>query len=190
VQEGHFKKSHRALDVGRHRTYEVIDQICESESVELICAVLDVSRSCLYVHRERARRVEVERMARRSRVHDLFVESRSIMGMMREEGTMIRRFKVSRPISWRTSYPVFERDGRQATERGSAVVRSESPGKRFSGHQVASVLRYPAREALGRYGADYDVRVSGLGVDEGCVQVSVKRSCQRTQYPERTLGER
>ena len=41
-------------------------------------------------------------MALRSRVHELFVESRSsagslsIMGMMREEGTTIGRFKVSR----------------------------------------------------------------------------------------------
>jgi len=41
-------------------------------------------------------------MALRSRIHELFVESRSsagsrsIMGMMREEGTVIGRFKVSR----------------------------------------------------------------------------------------------
>ncbi len=41
-------------------------------------------------------------MALRSRVHELFIESRSsagsrsIMGMMREEGTAIGRFKVSR----------------------------------------------------------------------------------------------
>ncbi|MBB3121470.1 arginine repressor [Massilia violacea] len=41
-------------------------------------------------------------MALRSRVHELFIESRSsagsrsIMGMMREEGMAIGRFKVSR----------------------------------------------------------------------------------------------
>ncbi|MGS0896643.1 IS3 family transposase [Burkholderia stagnalis] len=97
-----FKKGYRALNVGRRRTYEVIDQIGASESVELICAVFDVSRSCLYAHRGRARRVDAERMALRSRVHELFIESRSsagsrsIMGMMREEGTVIGRFKVSR----------------------------------------------------------------------------------------------
>jgi putative transposase len=68
----------------------------------LICAVFDIARSCLYAHRERARHIDVERMALRSRVHELFVESRSsagsrsIMGMMREEGTAISRFKVSR----------------------------------------------------------------------------------------------
>ena len=64
--------------------------------------MFDVARSCLYAHRERARHIDVERMALRSRVHELFVESRSsagsrsIMGMMREEGTAIGRFKVSR----------------------------------------------------------------------------------------------
>ncbi|MBN3729542.1 hypothetical protein G3N98_01160 [Burkholderia sp. Tr-20390] len=75
MREGHFKEGYRALDVGRHRTYEVIDQICGGESVELICAVFDVSRSCLYAHRERAQHVDVERMAQRSRVHELFVET-------------------------------------------------------------------------------------------------------------------
>ena len=64
--------------------------------------MFDVARSCLYAHRERARHIDVERMALRGRVHELFVESRSsagsrsIMGMMREEGTAIGRFKVSR----------------------------------------------------------------------------------------------
>lgn len=46
--------------------------------------------------------IDVERMALRSRVHELFVESRSstgtrsIMSMMREEGMAIGRLKVSR----------------------------------------------------------------------------------------------
>ena len=64
--------------------------------------MFDVARSCLYAHRERARHIDVERMALRGRVHELFVESRSsagsrsIMGMMREEGTAIGRIKVTR----------------------------------------------------------------------------------------------
>jgi putative transposase len=64
--------------------------------------VFDVPRSCLYAHRARVQHADNERMALRSRVHDLFVESRSsagsrsIMGMMREEGAVIGRFKVSR----------------------------------------------------------------------------------------------
>ena len=55
--------------------------------------MFDVARSCLYAHRERVRHIDVERVALRSRVHELFVESRSsagsrsIMDMMREEGT-------------------------------------------------------------------------------------------------------
>ena len=67
--------------------------------------MFDVARSCLYAHRERVRHIDVERMALRSRVHELFVESRSsagsrsIMDMMREEGTAIGRFKVSRLIA-------------------------------------------------------------------------------------------
>jgi len=81
----------------------VIDQIGASESVELICAVCDVSRSCLYPYRERAQRVDDERMPRRSRIRELFVDSqsaassrsrsRSRMSIMREEGTVIGRFK-------------------------------------------------------------------------------------------------
>ena len=64
--------------------------------------MFDVARSCLYAARERARHIDVDCMALRSRVHERFVQSRSsagsrsIMGMMREEGTVIGRFKVSR----------------------------------------------------------------------------------------------
>lgn len=80
----------------------MIDQICRADPVELVCAVFDVPRSCLYAHRKRTQRVDRERMALRSRVHALFVDSRSsagsrsIMGMMREQGIAIGRFKVSR----------------------------------------------------------------------------------------------
>lgn len=42
--------------------------------------MFDVARSCLYEHRERTRHIDVERMALRSRVHELFVESRSSAG--------------------------------------------------------------------------------------------------------------
>ena len=88
-------KSYRALDVGMDRTYEVIDQICGDESIELICAVFDMVRSCLCAHWERTRQIDVERMALRRRVQELFVESRSsagsrsIMGKMREEGRQL-----------------------------------------------------------------------------------------------------
>jgi len=56
----------------------------------------------LYAYRHRSRKPNTERMALRSRVHELFTESRSsagsrsIMGMMREDGVVIGRFKISR----------------------------------------------------------------------------------------------
>ncbi|NKI72811.1 IS3 family transposase [Collimonas pratensis] len=97
-----LKKGYCALDVGRDRTYEIIDKVCHNDPVELVCAVFDVPRSCLYAYRERSRQPNAKRMALRSRVHELFVESRSsagsrsIMGMMREDGVVIGRFKISR----------------------------------------------------------------------------------------------
>lgn len=68
----------------------------------MLCALFDIPRSCFYAYRQRKGRVDTVRMALRSRVHELFVESRSsagsrsIMGMLREQGAMIGRFKVSR----------------------------------------------------------------------------------------------
>lgn len=68
----------------------------------MLCALFDVPRSCFYAYRQRRERVDTARMALRSRVHELFVASRSsagsrsIMGMLREQGEMIGRFKVSR----------------------------------------------------------------------------------------------
>lgn len=62
--------------------------------------VFDVARSCLYAHRERVRHIDVERVALRSRVHELFVESRSsagsrsIMDMMREEARPLAATKL------------------------------------------------------------------------------------------------
>ncbi len=41
---------------------------------------MDVSRSRLYAYRARAKRVNVERRASRSRAHDLFIEGRSSAG--------------------------------------------------------------------------------------------------------------
>jgi putative transposase len=68
----------------------------------MLCELFDIPRSCFYEYRRRRERVDVARMALRSRVHELFVESRSsagsrsIMGMLREQGATIGRFKVSR----------------------------------------------------------------------------------------------
>ncbi|HBO6312906.1 TPA: IS3 family transposase, partial [Pseudomonas aeruginosa] len=97
-----FKKGYRSLDVGRTRSYALIDQLSEQESVEVVCSAFDVARSCYYVHRLRRRRVDARRVALRSQVNQLFSQSRgsagsrSILGMLREEGVTIGRFRVCR----------------------------------------------------------------------------------------------
>ncbi|MFU6351461.1 IS3 family transposase [Pseudomonas aeruginosa] len=97
-----FKKGYRSLDVGRTRSYALIDQLSEQESVEVVCSAFDVARSCYYVHRLRRRRVAARRVALRSQVNQLFSQSRgsagsrSILGMLREEGVTIGRFRVRR----------------------------------------------------------------------------------------------
>ncbi|MER0958770.1 IS3-like element IS222 family transposase, partial [Pseudomonas aeruginosa] len=91
-----------SLDVGRTRSYALIDQLSEQESVEVVCSAFDVARSCYYVHRLRRRRVDARRVALRSQVNQLFSQSRgsagsrSILGMLREEGVTIGRFRVRR----------------------------------------------------------------------------------------------
>lgn len=68
----------------------------------MVCSAFDVARSCYYVHRLRRRRVDVRRVALRSQVNQLFSQSRgsagsrSILGMLREEGVTIGRFRVRR----------------------------------------------------------------------------------------------
>ncbi|NRS57460.1 IS3 family transposase [Pseudomonas aeruginosa] len=97
-----FKKGYRSLDVGRTRSYALIDQLSEQESVEVVCSAFDVARSCYYVHRLRRRRVDARRVALRSQVNQLFNQSRgsagsrSILGMLREDGVSIGRFRVRR----------------------------------------------------------------------------------------------
>jgi len=86
----------------RDRTYALIEQLAKGESIALLCALFELPRSCLYAYRQRRQRVDPIGMSQRSRVHELFVESRSsagshnIMGTMREQGIAIGRFKVSR----------------------------------------------------------------------------------------------
>ncbi|AXN25850.2 TPA: IS3 family transposase [Pseudomonas aeruginosa] len=97
-----FKKGYSSLDVGRTRSYALIDQLSEQESVEVVCSAFEVARSCYYVHRLRRRRVDARRVALRSQVNQLFSQSRgsagsrSILGMLREEGVTIGRFRVRR----------------------------------------------------------------------------------------------
>ncbi|MGA4533623.1 IS3 family transposase [Ectopseudomonas chengduensis] len=96
------KKGYRSLDVGRVQSYALIDQLSERESVEVVCSAFDVVRSCYYAHRLRRCRVDARRIALRSQVNQLFNQSRgsagsrSILGMLREDGVSIGRFRVRR----------------------------------------------------------------------------------------------
>ncbi|UIP30016.1 IS3 family transposase [Photobacterium sp. TLY01] len=94
------KKGHSSLNVGRTRTYALIDQLREHESVHLVCSVFDISSSSYYEYKQRQQRIDVERMELRSEVNRLFTLSRGAAGsrtitwMMRERRYSIGRFKV------------------------------------------------------------------------------------------------
>ncbi|EFW85758.1 ISPsy24, transposase orfB [Pseudomonas savastanoi pv. glycinea str. race 4] len=66
----------------------------------MLCEAFEVPRSCYYNHRLRRRNPDVERVRLRSRVNELFTQSRSAAGsrsivlMMHEDGEQIGRFKV------------------------------------------------------------------------------------------------
>lgn len=68
----------------------------------MLCAVFDLSRSAYYEHRGRARRIDVDLVALRSQVNEIFAQSRSsagsrtVVGMLRERGVTIGRFKTRR----------------------------------------------------------------------------------------------
>ena len=68
----------------------------------MVCSAFDVARSCYYAHRLRRRHVDARRIALRSQVNQLFSQSRgaagsrSILGMLREDGVTIGRFRVRR----------------------------------------------------------------------------------------------
>ncbi|WP_407332108.1 IS3 family transposase [Enterovibrio sp. 27052020O] len=96
------KKGYCSLDVGRTRTYALIDQLREQEPVELVCAVLDIATSTYYEHCQRRHDIDAERLHLRSEINRLFTLSRSSAGsrtlvdMMTDLGHKIGRFKVRR----------------------------------------------------------------------------------------------
>lgn len=83
----------------------MIDQLRAEEPVDLLCSVFEVTRSCYYAYCRKRQTPDVERVVLRSRVNELFTESRSaagsrsIMIMMQEEGINIGRFKVRKLMS-------------------------------------------------------------------------------------------
>src|SRR5690606_10253120 len=99
------KKGYRALDGRGTRAFALIDQLRAEEPVDLLCSVFDVTRSCYYAYCRKRRSPDVERLVLRSRVNELFTQSRSAAGsrsivfMMREGGIEIGRFKVRKLMS-------------------------------------------------------------------------------------------
>ncbi|VVP17717.1 hypothetical protein PS900_03687 [Pseudomonas fluorescens] len=89
-----------ALDVGRTRAHTLIDQLSAQKPVDWLCAVFDITRSCYDAQRLRRRTPDVERLRLRSRVNELFTQSRSaagsrcIVSMKQEDGEQFGRFKV------------------------------------------------------------------------------------------------
>ena len=73
--------------------------------VEMVCNAFDISRSSYYEYRQRRKPVDVERLALKSQVNRLFTKSRSsagsrtIKGMLNDDGVVIGRFKVRRLMS-------------------------------------------------------------------------------------------
>ncbi|WP_139269073.1 IS3 family transposase [Pseudomonas aeruginosa] len=217
-----FKKGYRSLDVGRTRSYALIDQLSEQESVEVVCSAFDVARSCYYVHRLRRRRVDARRVALRSQVNQLFSQSRgsagsrSILGMLREEGVTIGRFRVRRLM--RELGLVSKQPGshayKQATverpdipNRLNREFATEHPNQVWCGdityvwaqgrwHYLAAVLDLHTRRVIGwAFSAKPDAELVIKALDmayeqRGKPQLVLFHSDQGAQYASRLFRQR
>ncbi|EPK1419497.1 IS3-like element IS222 family transposase, partial [Pseudomonas aeruginosa] len=217
-----FKKGYRSLDVGRTRSYALIDQLSEQESVEVVCSAFDVARSCYYVHRLRRRRVDARRVALRSQVNQLFSQSRgsagsrSILGMLREEGVTIGRFRVRRLM--RELGLVSKQPGshayKQATverpdipNRLNREFATEHPNQVWCGdityvwaqgrwHYLAAVLDLHTRRVIGwAFSAKPDAELVVKALDmayeqRGKPQQVLFHSDQGSQYASRLFRQR
>ncbi|EOE8062673.1 IS3 family transposase [Pseudomonas aeruginosa] len=213
-----FKKGYRSLDVGRTRSYALIDQLSEQESVEVVCSAFDVARSCYYVHRLRRRRVDARRVALRSQVNQLFSQSRgsagsrSILGMLREEGVTIGRFRVRRLM--RELGLVSKQPGshayKQATverpdipNRLNREFATEHPNQMWCGdityvwaqgrwHYLAAVLDLHTRRVIGwAFSAKPDAELVDMAYEQrGKPQQVLFHSDQGSQYASRLFRQR
>ena len=74
-------------------------------TVEMVCNAFEFSRSSYQEYRQRRKQVDVKRLALKAQIHRLFTKSRSsagsrtIKGMLNEDGVVIGRFKVRRLMS-------------------------------------------------------------------------------------------
>ncbi|XXF08306.1 IS3 family transposase [Pseudomonas sp. D2-3] len=97
-----LKGGHCALDGrgARAQTLKSIRQLAKHYPVQLLCLLFELPRSCYYAYLARRRRIDVRRVNLRSRINELFSQSRSsagsrsIVAMLKDEGTEVGRFKV------------------------------------------------------------------------------------------------
>lgn len=74
----------------------------EQEAVETVCSVFEIPTSCYYDYRHRSRCINTEEVRLRAKVNELFnlsrgsAGSRTIQGMLAEEGLPVGRFKIQR----------------------------------------------------------------------------------------------
>ena len=217
-----LKKGYRSLDVRRTRSYALIDQLSEQESVEVVCSAFDVARSCYYAHRLRRRHVDARRIALRSQVNQLFSQSRgaagsrSILGMLREDGVTIGRFRVRRLM--RELGLVSKQPGshayKQATverpdipNRLNREFTTEHPNQVWCGdityvwaqgrwHYLAAVLDLHTRRAIGwAFSAKPDAELVIKALDmayeqRGQPQQVLFHSDQGSQYASRLFRQR
>ncbi len=115
----------------------------------MVCSAFDVARSCYYVHRLRRRRVDARRVALRSQVNQLFSQSRgsagsrSILGMLREEGVTIGRFRVRR---------LMRELGLVSKQPGSHAYKSQYASRLFR----QRLWRYRMQQSMSRRGNCWD----------------------------------
>lgn len=99
-REKSILKGYRALDGRGTRALALVDELRSEKPVELLCWVFEVTRSCYYAYCHKRRYPDAERVFLRSRVNELFTQSRSAAGsrsivlIMKEDGMQIGRFKV------------------------------------------------------------------------------------------------
>ena len=90
----------RALDARGSGAHALICQLSAVEPVEFLCETFGVTRSNYYARRHRRHTPDAKRVHLRSRVNELFTQSRSAAGsrsivvMMRDSGESIGRYKV------------------------------------------------------------------------------------------------
>lgn len=194
----------------------------EQESVEVVCSAFDVVRSCYYAHRLRRCRVDARRVALRSQVNQLFNQSRgsagsrSILGMLREDGVSIGRFRVRRLM--RELGLVSKQPGshayKQATverpdipNRLNREFTPEKPNQVWCGdityiwaqgrwHYLAAVLDLHARRVIGwafspKPDAELVIKALDMAYEQrGKPQQVLFHSDQGSQYASRLFRQR